>query len=127
MKTVEKENYDRLWQPFTERLEEGKNVTEAYPASTKQGKEQNHSLLSTKKKNRVKESFHNCDNTYVPAASNPRVEANSSLVLLTHPQDGGEDLTTDHLPSSWGVPRIMGWWVQFINLVYVSFIILDDT
>lgn len=36
---VEKENYDRLWQSFTERLEEGKNVTQAYPASTKQGKE----------------------------------------------------------------------------------------
>lgn len=35
---VEKENYDLLWQSFTERPEEGKNVTQAYPASTKQGK-----------------------------------------------------------------------------------------
>lgn len=35
---VEKENYDRLWQSFTERPEEGKNLTQAYPASTKQGK-----------------------------------------------------------------------------------------
>lgn len=43
MKIVEKENYDRLWQSFTERLEEGKKVSQAYPASTKQGKEQNHS------------------------------------------------------------------------------------
>lgn len=51
---VEKENYDRLWQSFTERLQRGKknqnkNVTQAYPASTKQGKEQNHSLLDTKR------------------------------------------------------------------------------
>lgn len=45
---VEKENYDRLWQSFTERLEQGKNVTQAYPASTKQGKEQNDSLPDTK-------------------------------------------------------------------------------
>lgn len=81
MKTVEKENYGRLWQSFTERLEEGKNVTQAYPASTKQGKEQNHSLLSTKKKE-GKRKLRNCNNTYVPAASNPKVEANSSLVLL---------------------------------------------
>lgn len=50
MKTVEKENYDRLWQSFTERLEEGKKVSQAYPASTKQGKQQNHSLLGKKKK-----------------------------------------------------------------------------
>lgn len=35
---VEKENYDRLWQSFTERLEEGKNGTQAYPASAEQGK-----------------------------------------------------------------------------------------
>lgn len=42
MKTVEKKNYDCLWQSFTERLEEGKNVTQAYPASTKKGKKQNH-------------------------------------------------------------------------------------
>ncbi len=49
MKTVEKENYDRLWQSFTERLEEGKNVTQAYPASTNQRKEQNHPLLGTKR------------------------------------------------------------------------------
>lgn len=46
---VEKENYDRLWQSFTERLEKGKNVTQAYPASTKQGQEQSHSLLDTKR------------------------------------------------------------------------------
>lgn len=51
---VEKENYDRLWQSFTERLEEGKNVTQVYPASNKQGDEQSRSLLGTKKK---KESF----------------------------------------------------------------------
>lgn len=65
MKTVEKENYDRLWQSFTERLEEGKKVSQAYPASTKQGKEQNHSLLGTKNKNKKTEGkkrmFYNCD------------------------------------------------------------------
>lgn len=58
---VEKENYDRLWQSFTERLQKGKKkVTQAYPASTKQGKEQNHSLLDTKRVGERK--FYNCDN-----------------------------------------------------------------
>lgn len=47
---VEKENYDRLWQSFTERPEKGKNISQAYPAFTKQGKEQNHSLLGRQKK-----------------------------------------------------------------------------
>lgn len=61
MKTVEKENYDCLWQSFTERLEEGKKVSQAYPASTKQGKEQNHSLLGTQKKRGKKRMFYNCD------------------------------------------------------------------
>lgn len=51
---VEKENYDRLWQSFTERPEEGKNRTQAYPASTKQGEEQNHSFLGTKKRRKTK-------------------------------------------------------------------------
>lgn len=50
MKTVEKENYDRLWQSFTERLEEGKKVSQAYPASTKQGKEPTTWFKKKKKK-----------------------------------------------------------------------------
>lgn len=42
---VEKENYDRLRQSFTERLEKGKNVTQAYPASTKDKSSATHSLI----------------------------------------------------------------------------------
>lgn len=41
---IEKENYDRLWQSFTERLEKGKNVTQAYPAFTKDKSSATHSI-----------------------------------------------------------------------------------
>lgn len=42
---VEKENYDRLWESFTERLEKGKNVTQAHPASIKDKSSATHSLI----------------------------------------------------------------------------------
>lgn len=42
---VEKENYDRLRQSFTERLEKGKTVTGAYPVSTEDRSRATRSLL----------------------------------------------------------------------------------
>lgn len=50
MKTVEKENYDRLWQSFTERLEEGKNVKSkpTLPLPNKEKSGIAHSLVQKK-------------------------------------------------------------------------------
>lgn len=73
---VEKENYDRLWQSFTERLEEGKNGAQAYPASTKQGKE---SLTPWyKKEGKKKDILQLQQQIYVPVASNSCVQSKIS-------------------------------------------------
>lgn len=55
---VEKENYDRLWQSFTERLEEGKKCNSRLPCLY-QTMRRAESLIPWYKKRK----FYNCDNT----------------------------------------------------------------
>lgn len=66
---VEKENYDTHGSLSQKDFEEGKNVTQAYPASAKHWEVQHPSCLIHKKRRKI-EFFESWQKMYVPEASN---------------------------------------------------------
>lgn len=82
---VEKENYDTCSSLSQKDFEEGKNVTQAYPASAKQGEVQHPSLPDTQEKKKKKiQFFQSWQKMYVPEASSIRAGSKRSHWFPSH-------------------------------------------